>query len=62
MNYKKWIELKPIGYFGVVLGLCGIIVPQLFGIDDSTILFIGAIVSIFGWYLAIYKGRKENGM
>jgi hypothetical protein len=27
---KRWIELKPIGYFGVVLGLGGIIGPKLF--------------------------------
>jgi len=60
MNEKKWIELKPIGYFGVFLGAGGIIGPILFGIYDSAILFIGAILSIVGWYLALYKGRKEH--
>jgi hypothetical protein len=60
MNCKKWIELKPIGYVGILLGLGGIVGPKLFGIDDSITLFLGAIVSIIGWYLALYKGRKEH--
>jgi len=61
MNYKRWIELKPIGYIGIVLGFGGIIGPVFFCINDSLIRFIGAIISIIGWYLALYKGRKEHG-
>jgi hypothetical protein len=61
MSENKWVELKPISYIGILLGLGGILGPQLLNITDILVIFIGAIVSIFGWYLLL-KGRKEHGL
>jgi len=41
MNKNKWIELKPIGYVGLALGLGGIIGPILFGKQGKNSPFQG---------------------
>ena len=61
MSDGKWVEFTPTGYLGLGMGLCGILVPYLLGIQNSLIQFLGVIISLFGGYLA-FKGRKEHGL
>jgi len=58
MNENKWTKINPIGYVGVVLGLGGTLIPSLMNITNGLIQLVGTIVSIFGAYLILYKGRK----
>ena len=55
----KWVETKPIGYIGLVMGLIGMLGPNLFNIHDALIKWAGVLIAIIGMYLA-FKGRKEH--
>jgi hypothetical protein len=58
---NKWVEIKPIGYIGLVIFCIGMLGPNLFNIHDSRIKMCGVIVGIIGMYIA-FKGRKEQGL
>jgi uncharacterized membrane protein len=58
---NKWVEIKPIGYIGLVIFIIGMLGPKLFDIHDPRIKISGAIVGIIGMYIA-FKGRKEQGL
>jgi hypothetical protein len=60
MSPQKWVSMKPISYVGLILVLVGIVCPQLFGIEDALIRWIGLLLGIFGLYL-MFKGREEHG-
>ncbi len=54
----KWVETKPIGYIGLVMGLIGMLGPNLFNIDDALIKWAGIFIAIIGMYF-MFKGIKE---
>ena len=56
---KKWVEMKPIGYIGLVMFLIGMLGPHLFNIHEALIKWAGVLIAIIGMYLA-FKGRKEH--
>lgn len=61
MSDGKWVEFTPMGYLGIGMGLCGILVPYLLDIHNSLIQLLGFIISCFGGYLA-FKSKKEHGL
>jgi membrane-bound ClpP family serine protease len=60
MNGNKLIEMKPVGYVGIILFLGGLLVPNMLNIRDTVIQTFGVIVAIFGFYLFMYKGRIKH--
>jgi hypothetical protein len=57
---NKWVEIKPIGYIGLILFLLGILGPDFFNIHGSLIRWLGILLGIIGMSIA-FKGRKEKG-
>jgi hypothetical protein len=55
----KFVIFKPLGYFGVVLGLLGILGPTLLHVQSSPVKFGGVILSIVGLYIA-FKNIDKN--
>jgi hypothetical protein len=58
---NKWVEIKPIGYIGLILFLFGIFGPDLFSVHSSLISWLGILLGIIGMYIA-FRGRKEKGL
>ncbi|HHT9159469.1 MAG TPA: hypothetical protein ACFYEH_06360 [Candidatus Brocadiaceae bacterium] len=58
MKENKLTEINLIGYVGILFGLGGTLIPSLLNITNGLIQLAGTIVSIFGFYLILYKGRK----
>jgi putative Mn2+ efflux pump MntP len=56
---KKWVEIKPIGYIGLVIALIGWFGPSLFNIHNALIKYASILIAIIGVYL-LFKGRKEH--
>jgi uncharacterized membrane protein len=58
---SKWYSFKPIGYFGLVLTLAGLLVPKLCNIDNALFEYAGTVLFIIGIYL-MFKGREQHGL